>query len=263
MPELPKIWRQYSYYELGPEVRDAYIKKVKQYREMYNKDKTINVITYLNDMRYLTGLAKIEPVVDYVEEFLENNPGKKITVFSHHHDTAKLISQKIDKVIERMNAEMNKEAKAVDPNHQDITFINETILTLNEESKFEAVEKFRDDPKNLVFIGTTLACGEGLNMQFCHHAVLVEREWNPANEEQAEKRFSRIGIEAGIDKIIVLYPTALGTIDEFFANLVEQKRAWMKAALDGEIVDFQESSLIKELAEMLAEKGLDHWKIEV
>ena len=42
-------------------------------------------------------------------------------------------------------------------------------------------------------VASTLAAGEGLNLQTCSDCVIHERQWNPANEEQVEGRFIRIG----------------------------------------------------------------------
>lgn len=35
--------------------------------------------------------------------------------------------------------------------------------------------------------------GKGLNLQSCSDCVVLERQWKPANEKQAEARFIRIG----------------------------------------------------------------------
>jgi SNF2 family DNA or RNA helicase len=86
---------------------------------------------------------------------------------------------------------------------------------------------------------------------------MMERQWNPPKEEQAEGRFIRIGQLA--DSVTATYFTAVGTVDEFFADLVEQKRAIFSATMDGIETKWNESVLIRELAEILAAKGGKKW----
>ena len=52
---------------------------------------------------------------------------------------------------------------------------------------------------------------------------------------------------------------AVGTVDEFLAKLVEKKRSFVSNALDGASYEWSESSIIKELAEILASSGGHQW----
>ena len=55
---------------------------------------------------------------------------------------------------------------------------------------------------------------------------------------------------------------AVGTIDEYFAELVEKKREYVDASLNGgEAQPWDTSSLMMELASIIAEKGKRKWKI--
>ena len=53
----------------------------------------------------------------------------------------------------------------------------------------------------------------------------------PGWEEQAEDRVNRIGQDA--DTVWAVYLTVDGTIDEKFSTIIEDKRANIKAILDG------------------------------
>jgi SNF2 family DNA or RNA helicase len=99
--------------------------------------------------------------------------------------------------------------------------------------------------------------GEGHNLQICSDCIIMEREWNPPKEEQAEGRFPRPGQTS--DKITATYFTAIGTVDEFFAEIVEQKRSIFDSTMNGIKTNWNESSLIKELAEVLAQNGGKKW----
>jgi hypothetical protein len=53
----------------------------------------------------------------------------------------------------------------------------------------------------------------------------------------------------------------VGTVDEMFTELVEQKRAIVTSTLDNKEIAWDESSLMKELLEVVAMKGGKRWKL--
>ena len=107
-------------------------------------------------------------------------------------------------------------------------------------------------------IASTLAAGEGLNLQFCSDAVILERQWNPANEQQVEGRFHRFG---QLNNVSITYMLASGTIDEYFTELVEIKRAIVAATLDNKEIAWNQQSLMRELAEVLVTRGKKAWSL--
>jgi len=252
MPDLPKVFRSYNYSELGKQVGEAYGKELEAFKEAYEKKTGMpnifqdNLLSYLNRMRHITGRAKVIPTAEYVQEFLEASDEEKIVVFVHHHDVADILASKIE----------------------DMCNIKPLIFHsgLNPSERYEKVEEFKK-PEHRVLISSTQAV-TGMNMQFCGHCVMMERQWTPSKEEQAEDRFPRPG--SVHSSITAKYMVAIGTIDEFFAELVEQKRIWIASALKaGKITKeaatemMQESSLMKELMEILATKGLKKWQMKV
>ena len=119
------------------------------------------------------------------------------------------------------------------------------------------VKRFKES-KSRILIASTLAAGEGLNLQFCSDAILLERQWNPANEEQVEGRFHRFG---QLNNVSVTYMIASGTIDEYFTELVEVKRGIVAATLDKKQIQWDQQSLMKQLAETLITKGRKGWSL--
>jgi len=247
MPDLPKISRDFRFFELGSVVEEAYKATLKEFQDYYlyggigesGREKEVNTLTYFTKMRHLTGIAKIDPVVEHVEDFLTDTP-RKIVVFVHHKDVASSIIGRL----KGLDAVADKE---------DILSLTSD---LNPEQRDEVVQKFWSD-KYRVLVASTLASGEGLNLQCCSDCVVVERQWNPANEEQAESRFIRIGQESS--KVNATYPVAVGTVDEFFAEIVEKKRSMISNSLDGTNFAWDESSIMKELADVLASSGGKKW----
>ena len=103
-------------------------------------------------------------------------------------------------------------------------------------------------------VASTLACGEGLDLQTCADTIMHERQWNPQNEEQAAPgRFRRIGQESNVINITV--PEAEGTIDEQLDNIVERKRLDFHVVMNkGQAPTWNEGDIGKELAKIIISK---------
>jgi SNF2 family DNA or RNA helicase len=86
-----------------------------------------------------------------------------------------------------------------------------------------------------------------------------ERQWNPANEEQCEGRFSRIGSTK--TSILVKYMVAIGTIDEWFTELVDTKRKHLTSLLDMKEASMDETSLTREMMDIIYNQGRKKWSL--
>lgn len=246
LPDLPDKVRKFLHVELDPKLNKAYAAALRELDDLFYSDDYNSFssgaakIAIMTKMRYITGISKVEQCIDHVTEFLLSTD-RQITVFSHHQD-----------VMDKLIMELSKWCK-------DGGFAEPFKLHsgLNGEERSKLVQRFRDG-ESRILIASTLASGEGINLQFCSDAVMLERQWNPANEEQAEDRFHRFG---QANKVSVTYMIASGTIDEYFTELVESKRAIVASTMDNKSIDWQESSLMNELAEILLTKGRERWKL--
>ncbi len=247
MPELPECSRNYQFNELGTEVENMYKEKFKKFQDeyFYSEEsafqKQANLLAYIAEMRYITGMAKVEPCVNFVADFLLETD-RKIVIFVHHIDVGTSLCIKLQRLLDEGGFKFN-------------------VLRYegggDKEKQDRLVDTFAHGP-NRIMVASTLSAGEGLDkLQICCDFIMLERQWNPANEEQAEGRFIRIGQES--DKVFGTYFIATGTVDEFFTELVEQKRAIVKQTLDGEQTKWNESALMRELTEILALKGGKKW----
>jgi SNF2 family DNA or RNA helicase len=250
LPDLPKTRRNFRYYDLEAQVKKAYEKLLEEFADYYENtsDKGFelaqNLLAYFAKMRHLTGLAKIDDCIREAEEFILSC-NRKLTIGVHHKLVGDMIQHKL-----------NESLKA--GGFEDCLYLHSELNSL-ERSKL--IEEFRTNPGRRILLASTLAAGEGLNLQFCSDAILVERQWNPANEEQFEGRFSRIGQEA--DSIDITYLVAIGTIDEWLTELIEKKREIVKTAY-GEEGKISENTIILELAEILISKrGGKKWKAKL
>jgi SWI/SNF-related matrix-associated actin-dependent regulator 1 of chromatin subfamily A len=193
-------------------------------------------------MRHITGLSKVPAVAEQIQEFLTSQPDEKITIFTHHLDVMELLAAECQPFLNEMA--LHKALK-----------INGST---SGDDRFRIANQFREDPNSRVLIGATLAMGEGLNLQFCANCIMMEREWNPANEEQAESRHHRYG---QTKPVTANYAICSETIDEYFTELVEQKRAIVSSALDNKEYVWDQNSLMADLAMVLVTRGKKAWKL--
>lgn len=250
LPDLPRVNRTPRFSELGAVVQTAYDAELKRFVDYFDSSEDVgnnfvrqsNILAYLSRMRHLTGLSKVDGAVDFITDFV-NETSRKFCLFAHHKDVTQLIVSKLELLRRDWPFEWGQGILEIKSGMSDLE-INDTT------------QKFYSKDYRIL-VASTLAAGEGFNLQCCSDFGMLERQWNPANEEQAESRFPRPGQEA--DKITGTYFIAVGTIDEFFADLVERKRSMMKSVLDQKDYVWQESDLIKELSETLAASGRKKW----
>ena len=241
--EMPDVNRMRLDIQLDDLSQVTYDDEVSEFVKWYNQfilDGTeesvsgIHILAKLARMRHITGLAKIEATEAFAEEFLEDTD-RKLTVFIHHKDVGEILYDNFKK---KFGGEL-------------------PILKLtgeqSGEERFRVQEQFQSC-KRTFLIASTLAAGEGLNLQSCSDAVLHERQWNPANEDQAAPgRFRRIGSTASI--INVTYATAENTVDDILHGIVERKRLAFHAGMNNsELVSWNENSIAKELAQAIKAK---------
>jgi SNF2 family DNA or RNA helicase len=249
LKDLPEFSRRFFHVEMDGKVKKAYIDLIKELDDiLYDHDMNAMEqgaakIAIMSKMRHITGLSKIPAVAEQIREFLESQPiDKKLTVFTHHQDVMDLLAAECHEFMQEMGLTKPLLMKG----------------TLSADDRYKLALRFREDEKARVMIASTLAAGEGLNLQFCSDAIMMERQWNPANEEQAEARFHRYGQK---NAVVVNYSIVSETIDEYFTELVEQKRAIVAGALDNKEVQWDQNSLMSDLAMILVTKGKKAWKL--
>lgn len=245
LKDLPSLERKFYHVELDKKLNKAYATALEELDDLFYNDssafeKGSQTIAIMSKLRHITGISKIEECVDHVTEFLISSD-RKIVVFVHHQDVAQLLEGNLNKW-------------CAEGGFEPVCMMHSG---LNGDGRAELVKRFKEGGSR-VMIASTLAAGEGLNLQFCSDAILLERQWNPANEEQAEARFHRFGQE---NNVSITYMIASGTIDEYFTELVETKRSIVAATMDNKEIAWDQQSLMKELTEMLVTKGRERWRL--
>lgn len=247
LPDLPALSRRFFHVELNSKLNKAYAEALKELDDlMYNDEMdgmelASNKLAIMNKMRQICGIGKVQECIDFVTEFLLSTD-RKIVIFAHHHNVVNMIQIELDKWL-------------ADGGWNKCLNLNSS---LSADDRQRMAENFKNVDNNRVMIASTLAAGEGINLQFCSDALMLERQWNPANEEQAEGRFHRFG---QLNPVSVTYMIASGCIDEYFTELVEQKRAIVAGTLDNKEIQWDSNSLLSELAVILTTRGKKAWKL--
>jgi SNF2 family DNA or RNA helicase len=256
LPDLPKERRNFNYLDIEDKnLQKAYDKVFGEFEEFMDrgnkKDLSYysNVLEYLTKMRHITGLAKVNETCDRAEEFLLSTE-RKLVIYHHHIDVGDLIEERLNSSIAAIQGV---------PGEMDFNWKCLRIRGGMAPGDLERVkEEFLNGPARIL-IASTLAAGEGLNLQPVSDAMIIERQWNSVNEEQAERRFSRPGATASV--ITIDYLLAIGTVDDYLTEIVEGKRKVVKEALTGETQDFSESTVISQLADALMSAGKPRWRL--
>jgi SWI/SNF-related matrix-associated actin-dependent regulator of chromatin subfamily A-like protein 1 len=231
LPDLPPKTRTFIPVHLSKKDRSPYDIAQEEWdrriEEAYINGEKLppgTMLNMLNDLRHICGQVKVNYAVDWIKQYREQT-GKPIVVFTHHRDVLKRIADK---------------------------FTNVQIISGDVSSKRrqEIVDDFQEGHVD-VLVCNTIAAKEGITLTRADTVLFIEREWVPTDEEQAEDRVYRIGQES--QHVHAVYLSVAATIDEHFDRVVEEKRAVVKAVLDGGDAE-QRQGLVSELVKKLRQE---------
>jgi len=251
MDEFPDINRTKLAIQLDEFSQTTYDDATSEFVAWYNQfviDGTedslngIEILAKMSRMRHITGLAKIPATMSFAEEFIEDTD-KKLVIFFHHKDVGRIL---FDGLCERYQDENHKEFIEKIP-------VLKIIAEMSDAERFEAQELFNKLPR-AIMVASTLASGEGIDLQTCSDSVMHERQWNPQNEDQAAPgRFRRIGQLS--KQINITFTEGEGTIDGHLDEIVERKRRHFHAVMNkGEQPKWNEGDIGKEMAKLIIAK---------
>ncbi|KAL6253069.1 hypothetical protein RBB50_000789 [Rhinocladiella similis] len=92
------------------------------------------------------------------------------------------------------------------------------------EDRYQAVKEFNTDPTQFVFLISTKAGGVGLNITSANKVVIVDPNWNPSYDLQAQDRAYRIGQTRDVE---VFRLVSQGTLEEivYARQIYKQQQA--------------------------------------
>lgn len=159
--------------------------------------------TELATLRRLIGLAKVEPVIAYAEEWLKNNDGK-LCIYGWHTEVLETFAR----VFRGQHA----------------------MITGATRDRQAEVDKFQTDATCRVFIGQVQAAGEAITLTKASEVLLVEPSWVPKDNYQVIKRIHRYGQKQPCQARFV---TISGSIDDAINRVLVRKEAMISTVLEG------------------------------
>lgn len=154
-------------------------------------------------LRRMLGLAKIDPVIEYVEEWLQANDGK-ICIYAWHREVIDVYKT---------------------------AFAGRSVsITGGTTDRQGQVDRFQTDPIARVFIGQIQAAGEAITLTKASEVLLVEPSWVPKDNYQVIKRIHRIGQTQPCSARFV---TIAGSIDDQINKVLARKEAMLAEVLEG------------------------------
>jgi SNF2 family DNA or RNA helicase len=185
----------------------------------------IGVLDKLNMLRQVVGKGKAEMALPWCEEFLDNSESK-LVVYCAHRRTVKYL----EKGLYRYGV---------------TTITGETPA----KKRYENYTKFQREATPRVILITS-AGGEGIDLfgvdgVDSSNILFVERDWNPAKEEQAESRLHRLGQD---NAVMAWYLVAQNTMDVKIDRLINKKRR-----VQGDILGVNEieTSIVPDLTQFI------------
>lgn len=149
--------------------------------------------------------AKMERMIELVQEIVAS--GQKAIIFSNWESITEVAKEKL---------------KSYNPAY--ITGATKA------DERMKEVDRFQNDDKCRVIIGTIGAMGTGLTLTAAQNVIFLDSPWNMALKAQAEDRAHRIGTKGTVNIITLV---CKNTIDERIEELVEKKGQIADALVDG------------------------------
>jgi SNF2 family DNA or RNA helicase len=217
--DLPDKIEKLEYVEMSS-------KQSKLYLEIQENTKTLihqirmsnNPLSMLLRLRQVTGWcgiidesiqesAKMQRMVELVEDIIANN--QKAIIFSNWTS----ITEVAVKLLSKYNpAYITGEVK--------------------QEERMNEVDRFQNDERCKVIVGTIGAMGTGLTLTSAQNVIFLDEPWTKALKNQAEDRAHRIGTKGTVSIITLM---CKDTIDDRIHDLIEKKGKMSDAIIDGKL----------------------------
>ena len=217
--DLPEKIRKIEYVDMTPKqnqiYKEVYAGVMSDLQKIKFSNNPLSMMIRLRQATGWTGIlsntvqesAKMERMIELVNEIVAS--GQKAIIFSNWESMTEVAKEKL---------------KSYNPAY--ITGATKA------EERMKEVERFQNDDKCKVIIGTIGAMGTGLTLTAANNVIFLDSPWNMALKAQAEDRAHRIGTKGTVSVITLC---CRDTIDERIEELVEKKGQIADALVDGKI----------------------------
>lgn len=174
---------------LTPEQKKAYLDN--------SGFKQIEEFTKIEYLKQASAKFKLKQAIQWIDNTLEQK--KKLIIFAHHIEIIDSLHNTYKDCSVVLKGGMNKDVQNI-------------------------VNEFKNNSQKKLFIGSLMAAGTGLDLQFCDTMAFLELPWTWAHVDQAMSRIHRIGQKESCNYYFLL---AKETIDEKIWKLILSKRELM------------------------------------
>lgn len=217
--DLPEKIRKIEYVDMTPKqnqiYKEVYAGVMSDLQKIKFSNNPLSMMIRLRQATGWTGIlsdkvqesAKMERMIELVEEITAS--GQKAIIFSNWESITSVAKEKL---------------KAY----------NSAYITgaTKADERMKEVDRFQNDDKCKVIIGTIGAMGTGLTLTSAQNVIFLDSPWNMALKAQAEDRAHRIGTKGTVSVITLC---CRDTIDERIEELVEKKGQIADALVDGKV----------------------------
>ena len=217
--DLPEKIRKIEYVDMTPKqnqiYKEVYAGVMSELQNIKFSNNPLSMMIRLRQATGWTGIlsntvqesAKMERMIELVQEIVAS--GQKAIIFSNWESMTEVAREKL---------------KSYNPAY--ITGATKA------DERMKEVDRFQNDDKCKVIIGTIGAMGTGLTLTAAQNVIFLDSPWNMALKAQAEDRAHRIGTKGTVSVITLC---CRDTIDERIEELVEKKGQIADALVDGKI----------------------------
>lgn len=217
--DLPEKIRKIEYVDMTPKqsqiYNEVYAGVMSDLQKIKFSNNPLSMMIRLRQATGWTGIisdavqesAKMERMIELVSEIVES--GQKAIIFSNWESMTEIAKEKLN---------------AYNPAY--ITGATKA------DERMKEVERFQNDNRCKVIIGTIGAMGTGLTLNAAQNVIFLDSPWNMALKAQAEDRAHRIGTKGTVNIITLV---CKNTIDERIEELVEKKGQIADALVDGKV----------------------------
>lgn len=213
LPELPdKIFERIilpSRYAVVPKAKneaDEIRLEIERVTKFIEDGKEVIVPKSLAEHRRLQGEAKVEPIVEFVKNLLDQDI--PTVLYAWHKN---VIAAFEDAFREYHPAVITGETSAKD--------------------RATAVDEFQQRHSTNLFLGNMAAAGIGITLTRSSTIVLAELDWSPATVSQAIDRLHRIGQK---NSVLIYYFVVRNSLDESLTNVVMNRARTFNSILNKE-----------------------------
>jgi len=160
------------------------------------------------------GSPKLDAVMDYISQVLDEDPKNKVVLFSFFKENLKIIKTSTSRIT------------------------NSVLFTgdMSSEEKDEAKQQFGTDPNTRLFLSSD-AGGYGVDLPMANYLISYDLPWSSGKLEQREARIIRLSSQ--FSHVTIATFVMQGSIEERQYEMLQQKRSINEAFVDGKHHDIR------------------------